>query len=171
MGGQIKNFVSINEYLDIINKDLSNHGACIIGEVTDIQMYPGRNYLFFKMKDKDVVNPAVLTCMMWKNDYKISGVDIKDGLEIIISGTSSIYKPYGRFSFNVKTIELVGEGALKKQYEKLKAQLDKEGLFDISKKRPLPFLPQKIGLVTSKDGAVISDFQVNLEKFGFKILF
>ncbi|PIS06131.1 MAG: exodeoxyribonuclease VII large subunit [Candidatus Buchananbacteria bacterium CG10_big_fil_rev_8_21_14_0_10_33_19] len=158
---------SVNEYLDILNKELVKHSSRVIGEVIEVQLYPDRNYLFFKIKDKE--NPAVLTCMMWKHDYIVSGLDLEVGLEVIVSGTPGIYKPYGRFSFDVKTVELVGEGALKKQYEKLKAQLEKEGLFATSKKRPLPFLPQRIGLITSKDGAAIGDFQVNLGNFGFKV--
>ncbi len=59
--------------------------------------------------------------MMWKNDYRVSGVKLELGLEVIISGTSNVHKPSGRFSFIPKTLELVGEGALKMQYEKLKA--------------------------------------------------
>jgi len=161
-------YFSVNEYLDILNKELVKHSSRVIGEVTEVQLYPDRNYLFFKIKDKE--NPAVLTCMMWKRDYTISGLDLEVGLEVIVSGTPGIYKPYGRFSFDVKTVELVGEGALKKQYEKLKAQFEKEGLFAVSKKRSLPFLPQRIGLITSKDGAAIGDFQVNLGNFGFKVI-
>lgn len=166
-----KDFISISEYLDSINNGLKTYSGRVIGEVTEIQMYQGRSYLFFKIKDSNKDNPAILTCMMWKSNYDISGVEMKIGLEIIVSGFPEIYKPYGRFTFQTKAIEMVGEGALKMQYEKLKAQLEKEGLFDVSKKRSLPFLPQKIGLITSKDGAVISDFQVNLGKFGFKIYF
>jgi len=166
-----KDFVSINEYLNGINKELSNYEGRVVGEVADVTLYPGRSYLFFKIKDKDEGNPAILSCMMWKTDYEVSGLKLEVGLEIIVSGKPGIYKPLGRFTFNTKTIELVGEGALKIQYEKLKAQLEKEGLFAVSKKRALPFLPERIGLITSKDGAVISDFQVNLGKFGFKISF
>jgi len=166
----VKNdFVSVNEYLDILNEGLANYSSRIIGEVTEVQLYPDRNYLFFKIKDKE--NPAVLTCMMWKRDYSISGLELEVGIEIIVSGTPSIYKPYGRFSLNAKTVELVGEGALKKAYDELKLKLNKEGLFAPEKKRPLPILPQKIGLITSKDGAAIGDFQVNLGRFGFKVSF
>lgn len=164
-------FVSINEYLDNINEELYNHSGRVIGEVSEVTLYPGRSYLFFKIKDKDEQNPAVLSCMMWKSDYEVSGLKLENGLEIIVSGKPGIYKPLGRFTFNAKTIELVGEGALKLQYEKLKLQLEKEGLFSDSRKRQLPVLPHKIGLITSKDGAVINDFQVNLGKFGFKISF
>ncbi|MFA6797586.1 MAG: exodeoxyribonuclease VII large subunit [Candidatus Paceibacterota bacterium] len=165
------NSISVSKYLDNINQGLKNFPGRILGEITEVQPYPGRSYLFFKIKDKDENDPAILTCIMWKTAYALSGVEITPGLEVIISGIPSIYKPLGRFSFNAKAIELVGEGALRKQYEKLKAQLQKEGLFDESKKRPLPVLPQKIGLITSKEGAAIGDFQVNLGKFGFKILF
>ena len=163
------NFISINEYLDTVNKELSNYESRIIGEVMEIQMYP--TYLFFKIKDKEEGKPAVLTCIMWKSDYNLNGLDLKVGLEIIVSGKSSIYKPSGRFSLNVKTIELVGEGALKIAYDKLKVKLQKEGLFDEEKKRPIPLYPNKIGLITSKSGAVIADFSTNIGKFGYKISF
>jgi len=162
------NFVSVNEYLDNLNEGLANYSARVVGEVTDMQLYPGRTYLFFKIKDKDEDNPAILSCFMWKRDYDVSGLELETGLEIIVSGTPGIYKPLGRLSFNAKSVELIGEGALKKQYEKLKAQLEKEGLFAESKKRHLPTLSQKIGLITSKDGAAIGDFLTNLGKFGFK---
>ena len=162
-------YVTVDEYLETLNEGLRNFDARIIGEVTEVQLYPGRNYLFFKIKDQD--NPALLTCFMWKRDYNLSGVELQVGLEVIISGAPSVYKPAGRLSFQTQTVELVGEGQLKKAYDELKARLEKEGLFGLARKRPLPDLPQKIGLITSKDGAVIGDFQVNLGNFGFKVLF
>lgn len=162
-------YVTVNEYLDFVNEGLAGLGGRVIGEVTEVQLYPDRSYLYFKIKDKD--NPALLPCFMWKRDYKLSGVELEIGLEIIISGVPSVYKPNGRLSFQTKTAELVGEGQLKKAYDELKARLDKEGIFKGERKRPLPVLPQKIGLITSKDGAVIGDFQVNLGRFGFKVIF
>src|SRR3989338_6970975 len=161
--------LTVDEYLDSVNEGLAGLGGRVIGEVTEVQLYPGRNYLFFKIKDKE--NPALLSCFMWKRDYTLSGVELEAGLEIIISGAPSIYKPAGRLSFQTKTAELVGEGQLKKAYDELKARLDKEGIFKEERKRPLPVLPQKIGLITSKDGAAIGDFQVNLGRFGFNVIF
>ena len=164
---QEKREVSVSEYLDTLNGGLANFSGRVIGEVTEVQMYPGRAYLFYKIKDKE--NEAILTCFMGKRDYTLSGVALDVGVEVIVSGTPAIYKPYGRFSFNVRTVELVGEGELKKAYEKLKAKLEKEGVFSEERKRPLPVFPQKIGLITSKDGAAIGDFQVNLGRFGFQV--
>jgi len=163
------NYLSVNDYINTLNEGLTNFAGRVIGEVTDIQEYPGRSYLFFKIKDKD--NPAVLSCFMWKNDYSISGLKLEVGLEIIVSGTPSVFKPLGRLSLNAKAIEFVGEGALRKAYIELKARLEKEGVFSEVRKRPIPLLPQRIGLITSKDGAAIGDFQVNIGRFGFKIIF
>ncbi len=163
--------ISVNEYLDNLNEALSAFQGRVVGEIVDIQLYPGRSYMFFKIKDKDAENPALLSCFMWRRDYVLSGVKLEAGMEVIVSGTPSVYKPLGRISLNVRAVELVGEGELKKAYDKLKARLEKEGVFSDERKRPLPVLPQKIGLVTSKDGAAIGDFQVNLGRFGFKISF
>lgn len=162
-------YITISDYLDSINESLNNFHARVIGEVTDIQLYPDRNYLFFKIKDK--TSPAVMTCIMWKREYSLSGVDLQIGTEVIVSGVPSIHKPLGRFSFQAKTLELVGEGQLKKAYDQLKARLEKEGLLSDARKRPLPKLPQRIGLITSKDGAAIGDFQANLGHFGFSVIF
>lgn len=162
-------YITVNDFIDSVNIKLSSLSTRVIGEITEIQMYDGRSYLFFKIKDKE--KPAILTCFMWKSDFVLSGINLEVGLEIIASGTPGIYKEYGRFSFNVKAVELVGEGQLKKAYDELKAKLEKEGLFSEVRKRPLPILPQKIGLITSKDGAAIGDFQVNLGRYGFKVSF
>jgi len=98
-------------------------------------------------------------------------LDIELGMEIIVDGMPSIYAPSGRFNFQVNTIELVGEGALKLAYDKLKKKLEDEGLFGIARKKEIPELVQKIGLITSETGAVIHDFLNNIGKYGFQIKF
>jgi exodeoxyribonuclease VII large subunit len=108
---------------------------------------------------------------MWKRDYTLSGVPLKDGLEVIVTAYPSIYKPNGGLTMQIEAVELVGEGALKIAYDQLKAKLDKEGLFAVSKKREIPIYPHKIGVITSKSGAVINDFLTNIGKFGYEILF
>lgn len=83
-------------------------------------MYEGRSYLFFKLKDPDPVNPAILNCFMWQRDFDLCGMKLEEGLEIIVSGYPEIYVPYGRFSFKTDTVEPVGAGALKKPMKNLK---------------------------------------------------
>ncbi len=161
--------ISVSEYLDKLNLNLKGQKAKIIGEVTGVQEYPGRSYLYFSIKDSK--DASTMKCFMWKRDYTISGVQIRDGLEIIVNAYPSVYKPNGGLTLQVETIELVGEGALQIAYEKLKKKLELEGLFAESRKKALPEYPRRIGVITSKSGAVINDFLTNIGKFGFEILF
>lgn len=166
---QKKDTFTVSEYLDKINSLLKTEKAKIVGEVSGVQEYPGRSYLYFSIKDSK--DQSTIKCFMWKRDFSISGVELKDGLEIIITAFPSIYKPNGSFTMQVEMIELLGEGALQQAYEKLKKKLESEGLFSLSRKRAIPLFPHKIGVITSKSGAVINDFLSNIGKFGFEILF
>lgn len=160
---------SVSEYLDALNRSLKTVRARIVGEVSGIQEYPGRSYLYFSVKDKK--DGSTAKCFMWKQDYKMSGIAIEEGMEIIITAYPNVYKPNGGMTLQVEEIELVGEGALKIAYEKLKAQFEREGLFDEARKKTLPVLPHRIGIITSKSGAVINDFLSNIGKYGFEIIF
>ena len=111
----------------------------------------------------------MLDCIMWKSTYTLCGIKLEAGMEVIISGHPQVYPENGKFSIIVDTIELVGEGALKKAYDALQKKLAAEGLFDVSRKRKIPELVHRIGVITSSEGAVLSDFRNNLGKFGFKI--
>lgn len=160
---------SVSEYLDSLNRSLKQVRARIVGEISGIQEYPGRSYLYFSIKDKK--DGSTAKCFMWKQDYKNSGVLLEEGMEMMITAYPNVYKPNGGMTLQVESVELVGEGALKIAYEKLKAQLEKEGLFDEVNKKPLPLLPHRIGIITSKSGAVINDFLSNIGKYGFELLF
>ncbi|MCX6703465.1 MAG: exodeoxyribonuclease VII large subunit [Candidatus Zambryskibacteria bacterium] len=160
---------SVSEYLDSLNRSLKQVRARIVGEVLGIQEYPGRSYMYFSIKDPK--DGSTAKCFMWKQDYKNSRVNIEEGMEVVLTAYPNVYKPNGGMTLQVEEIELVGEGALKIAYEKLKTQLEKEGLFDEVNKKALPALPHRIGVITSKSGAVISDFLSNIGKYGFEIIF
>src|ERR1035437_7496470 len=160
---------SVGEYLDRLNATLKNEKAKVLGEVSGVQEYPGRSYLYFSLKDKK--DGSTVKCFMWKNDYRVSGVTLEDGMEIIVTAYPNIYKPNGGMTLQVETVELVGEGALKIAYEKLKGKLASEGFFEEARKKALPDFPHKIGVITSKSGAVVNDFLSNIGKFGYQILF
>ncbi len=158
--------IPITEYIALLNEGLKQFKAKIIGEVGEIKV-SAKGHIYFSLKDPD--NKGVIKCVIWKYNYQISGIDLKNGMEIIASGTPEIYAPWGAFNFKTDTIELVGEGALEKAYEELKKKLAKEGIFAESGKRQIPNYPQKIGVITSIHGDVIHDFTNNLGKFGFKV--
>ncbi len=157
----------VGEYLDFLNTKLINFEARIKGEISSVD-HRG-NYIFFSIKDK--ANESLLNCFVWRNDYEISGVEIEEGMEIIVWGYPNVYKPNGRMSFQVKLIEIVGEGALKKAYDELKKKLENEGLFAPERKKPIPDFSHKIGLITSHQGAAIGDFTSNLGNYGFRVKF
>jgi exodeoxyribonuclease VII large subunit len=158
---------TVEKYLNLLNDNLSEAKGRVQGEIAEISIRP--NYLFFSLKD--LQTKSVLRCFMWRRDYEICGIKLEEGTEIIVNGLPEVYKPSGSLTFRSQTVELVGEGALKKAYEQLKEKLEKEGLFDPSKKRLLPEFPQKIGLITSSTGAVIHDFLNNLGNYGYQIKF
>lgn len=160
-------FLTVSEYLNLVNSKLNTLRAKIKGEVVSAQI--SGSAIYFTVKDSE--NEGTLSVFMWVSDYKLSGIELSPGLEVIISGYPEIYKPTGRFSLRASTLELVGEGALKKAYDELKKKLEKEGVFAESKKRKLKDYPMKIGVITSKQGAVIHDFLNNLGQFGYSIKF
>lgn len=162
------NILSISAYLKLLNGILNSFEARIVGEVTEVKI-SSVGHAYFSLKDKK--DKSVLSCVIWNYDYKLCGVELKEGLEIIAKGIPDVYPPTGRLSFKAKTIQLMGEGELKKEYEKLKKKLEDEGLFDLDRKKEIPPFVKRVGIITSKQGAVISDFLNNLGRFGFQIKF
>jgi exodeoxyribonuclease VII large subunit len=158
---------SVSEYIEFLNINLRKIGAAkITGEVTKLTI-SSNGHVYFSIKDKS--GKGVLDCIIWKNNYTLCGVGIEEGKEVILSGYPDVYPLNGRFNFKADTIELMGEGALKKAYEELKNKLEKDGIFDLERKKKIPMFPERIGVITSKQGAVIHDFLNNIGKHGFKI--
>jgi len=157
---------SISEFVAFLNADLKWMKARVVGEVGEAKAGP-TGHMYFTLKDEK--DGAMLNCIMWSSKYRLFGITLEPGKKIVASGNPEVYAPNGRLSFVCDTIELAGEGDIKKQYDELKKKLEKEGLFDIENKRPIPKYPHKIGVITSKQGAVIHDFLNNIGKFGFDI--
>lgn len=166
-GGEDKKPYTIRGYLNFLNTEFKKYKARVQGEISSLDIRNG--YLFFSLKDKD--DESMLTCFMWRRNYELCGISLEVGMEIIVDGLPEIYAPSGRFSFRATTLELVGEGALKKAYDQLKQKLEKDGLFAAERKKQIPEFPQRIGLITSESGAVIHDFLNNLGKYGYHISF
>ena len=134
----------------LLEKDLSN--VWIQGEISSFTAH-GSGHWYFTIKDQK----SSLDCVMFKFDNSNLLFEPKVGDELILNGKVSIYAPTGRYQFNVKHIEVSGEGALLRAFEDLKKKLDEEGLFDDLNKKDLPEFPLEVSVITSATGAVIQD--------------
>jgi len=110
-------------------------------------------HVYLTLKD----DKSVLDGVMWKGNAGRLPFNPEDGLEIVASGKLTTYAGRSKYQLVVDKMELAGEGALMQLFEKLKAKLLGEGLFDEARKKPIPFLPRTIGVVTSPTGSVIRD--------------
>lgn len=154
---------TVSGFLDFVNELLHVSDLQIQGEITGWKVHS--TGIYFSLKDKE--DGSLMDCYMSPYTFRGLGMAVEDGIEVKVSGIPSIYKPKGRFSFRVESMELMGEGSLKKAYELLKKKLESEGLFD--RKREVPEFIHSVGVITSKTGAVIDDFRKNLEKRGFAV--
>jgi exodeoxyribonuclease VII large subunit len=122
------------------------------GEISNFAT-PASGHWYFSLKDRD----AQIRCAMFRTRNMAVGFRPKDGQHLIARGRVSLYEPRGDYQLIVEMLEDAGEGALKREFEKLRARLNAEGLFDTARKRPLPVLPKRIGVITSPTGAAIRD--------------
>lgn len=156
--------LTVSQYLDLVNDILRPLQLSVRGEISSVNY---RKHLYFSLKD--IQDESKLEALMWESDLKYCGIKPVEGMEVIIHGFMEIYKPSGKATFRAQTMELVGEGALKKAYDDLKRKLESEGCFDPERKKPIPEFPVRLGVITSKHGAVIHDLLTNLGKYGYRI--
>ena len=144
----------LTEYLSqlIGNDPVLGRPVMVRAEVSGVNK-SSRGHIYFSLKD----DRSVIKGVIWAGAAKKLKFDLKDGLEVYATGSVDIYAPSGSYSLKVSRIEPVGVGALQLALEQLKAQLEAEGLFDVSRKRSLPEWPMRIGIVTSSTGSVIHD--------------
>ena len=103
---------SVSEFVYLLNIGLRSSKAKIIGEVFEMKM-ASSGHVYFTLKDEK--DGAVINCIIWKSQYSLYGIELKDGLKVIASGYPEIYAPTGRISFLAEAIEYAGEGELKKE--------------------------------------------------------
>ena len=122
------------------------------GEVSNYRLYPS-GHAYFSLKDSD----GQLSSAIFRFATRGIRFEVKDGLAVLALGELTIYERRGQYQLVVERLEPKGKGALQLAFEQLKARLQKEGLFDEERKKPLPSLPRKIGIVTSPKGAAVRD--------------
>jgi exodeoxyribonuclease VII large subunit len=127
------------------------------GEVSNIRR-PASGHLYFTLKDaKSQIRAVIFRTPFGRIENRTSGFQLEDGVSIVCRARLTVYPPRGEYQIIIDALEPKGLGALQKAFEQTKARLETEGLFDQSRKKPLPFLPSRIGVITSPSGAVIRD--------------
>ena len=149
MENNILSVSQLNNYLkNIIDAEIMLKNIAVVGEVSGYSIVRGIAY--FMLKDED----SLLNCVL----FGAENFDTpKLGDKVLVTGSPSYYAKGGKLSFNATKLESYGLGELYKKFLQLKEKLEKEGLFDAVYKKALPKMPKRIGVVTSKTGAVIED--------------
>lgn len=122
------------------------------GEISNLRR-PSSGHLYFTLKDEH----AQITAAFFRGRQRDTKLELKDGMKVRVHGEVTVYEKSGQYQIIVQQVEEAGKGALQEAFEALKKKLHDEGLFDASRKKPLPMLPRCIGMVTSPTGAAIRD--------------
>src|SRR5580692_7383304 len=137
------------------------------GEISNFRPAPS-GHMYFTLKDADAQLPIVL----FRRQATLLRFRPEDGLRVLVRGRVSVYEQRGQMQLVAETMEPVGAGSLQLAFEQLKERLKTEGLFDATRKKPLPMFPRTVGIITSPAGVVIRDFLniVNRRHSGLNVL-
>ncbi len=151
---KIEKFFTVSQITRKIRASLEYNfsNISILGEISNVRK-PGSGHVYLTLKDKN----SQLQAVVFRNIANKIKFELKDGMEVISFGSVTVYEPRGQYQLIISKIEPKGIGALQLAFQQLKEKLEKEGLFDQTHKKPIPFIPQKIGIVTSPTGAAIKD--------------
>lgn len=143
----------INKYIkDIVARDIVLSNLWVRGELSNFKNHSS-GHLYFTIKD----DKSLLKCVMFRSQAMTLKFLPKDGMKVIIRGYVSVFERDGQYQLYAEEMQPDGLGSLHIAFEQLKQKLQAEGLFDVSKKKCLPYLPDAIGVVTSATGSVIRD--------------
>jgi len=150
---KIVTVTDLNKYIkEKIDNDVNLNDVLIKGEISNFKNhYTG--HMYFTLKDEN----SLIKCVMFKTYTAHLSFMPKDGMKVVILGNVSVFERDGVYQVYARAIKQDGLGSLYEAYEKLKAQLEKEGLFDSKHKVKIPYMPKTIGVLTASTGAVIRD--------------
>ncbi len=149
----ILSVTQINEYIRaLISQDEVLSMIMVRGEISNLTIHRS-GHIYFTLKDET----SVLKSVMFRSNAQKVKFALKEGMNVIVYGRISLYTPSGQYQLYAEDIQPDGIGALYIAYEQIKEKLAKEGLFDASRKKPIPRLPMTVGIITSPTGAAIHD--------------
>ena len=129
------------------------------GEISNLSR-PSSGHLYWSLKDAE----AQVRCAMFRMATRGLGFELANGQQVLVRARASVYEARGEYQLVVDYVEEAGEGVLRRRFEELKRRLAAEGLFDASRKIPLPKLPRRIGVITSPTGAALRDVLIALRR-------
>lgn len=153
MEEKVFNVSQVNKYVKmLIDNDAFLSNINISGEITNFKAhYTG--HFYFTLKDEN----STIKCVMFKSCAQYVNFKPEDGMKVVITGQVNVFERDGVYQIYCKSMKKAGLGELYLAYEKLKKKLEEEGLFDENNKKDIPYLPNRVGVITSKTGAVIKD--------------
>ena len=145
---------SVGEFSNVIKKLVETNFSYvrIKGEISR-PSFPGSGHVYFTLKDTD----GTIAAIIWKYNLPRLSIKPEEGIEVICTGKITTFAGQSKYQIIVESMEVAGEGALLKMLEDRRKKLLQEGLFNQEYKKPIPYLPEKIGVITSPSGAVIKD--------------
>ncbi len=145
----------LNEYVrQVLGTDPLLRRLRLRGEISNFKRHSSGHW-YFTLKDER----CRVACVMFRQNAMRMSVRPTDGMRVIVSGSVSLYPESGTYQFYAESMRPEGQGSLFQQFEALKAKLEAQGLFDSSRKKPLPMRPKKIAVVTARTGAVLQDIR------------
>ena len=150
--------LTVSELNDYVRRSLASdpilHNITISGEISNFKAYTSGHW-YFTLKD----DLSRIDCAMFRqHNYNVRFLP-RDGMKVLVKGSAGLYVQSGKYQFYAESMQQSGLGELYQRYMELKDKLTREGLFDAARKRPLPLLPRKVGIVTSASGAVLHDIR------------
>ncbi|MFC1501724.1 exodeoxyribonuclease VII large subunit [Elusimicrobiota bacterium] len=150
-GRKIYSVSELNNEIKIVLEDTYPE-IWVEGEISNFKMYPS-GHMYFSLKDEE----SQVSSVIFQGFSRYLKFELEDGLKVIAKGKVSTYVRRGNYQFIINYVEPAGKGALQLAFEQLKKKLEKEGLFDASRKKAIPYMPKRIGVVASPKGAAIRD--------------
>ena len=144
---------SVTQAMNAAKRGLEQICLTVVGEVSEFNDKPGYKAAYFTIRDDKCAMP----CLMWRDRYRASGVTLRAGMLVQLTGNFSCYPAKGRMQFSVNRLALAGEGNLRLKVAQIARKLEAEGLMDPVRKRRTPALPQRIAVVTSPRGKAVHD--------------
>lgn len=153
----MKDYITVgmlNAYITrLLDHDEILQNIWLKGEISGFRLYQQSGHIYFTLKDED----AAVSCVMFKSKGQNLKFKIEDGMEVLLRGNVSVFARQGKYQVYVEEIQPYGKGGLFLQMEQLKARLASEGYFELERKKEIPRMVSRVGVVSSQDGAALRD--------------